>query len=281
MSRSECAQWDFRINMEAVDKHQLCEFLQQLGKKWVFQGEQGAESGYKHWQGRISLWKKRLKRPLMRLFSEIGCPIPNFLQPTSGAGNQGFSYVMKADTRICGPYSDKDIPPYIPKQFRITNLFPWQQQVVDSAKTWDTRKINVIVNRGGNVGKSTCAHYAALHCGGIVIPSMNDRDKLVQAACCILRAKQQRHSCLIFIDIPKAVRQDFLPGLYAACETIKGGWTYDWRNHYKEWYQDSPTVWVFTNTAPDGDWLTDDRWNLWEVNGGVLRRYAGRTVNTL
>lgn len=278
MVRSECAQWDFRINMEAVDKYKLCQYLQELGKKWLFQGEQG-DSGYKHWQGRISLWKKRTKRPLMRLFSEIGCPIPHYLEPTSGQGNQGFSYVMKADTRISGPFSNQEIPEYIPRQFRLKKLKPWQQSIIDSANTWNDRKINVVVTHG-NDGKTVLAHYAALHCKGMVIPPMNDRDKLVQAACCILRSKQQRESCLVFIDIPRAVRQDNLPGLYAACETIKGGWTYDWRNTFKQWYQDSPVLWVFTNTIPDTRWLTCDRWNLFDVQNGVLRRFAGRTDNT-
>lgn len=279
MSRNYCAQWDFRLNMEACSSHELCGFLQQLGKKWVFQGEQGEQSGYNHWQGRISLWKRKMKGPLMKLFEKIGCPVPNYLKPTSGEGHQGFSYVMKADTRISGPWSDQDLPKYIPKQYQISNLYQWQQQVVDSAGVWDTRKINVIINKGGNIGKSTIAHYAALHCGGIVIPPMNDRDKLIQAACCILRAREQRKSCLVFVDIPRAVRQDFLPGLYAACEQIKSGWTYDWRNTFKEWYQDSPIVWVFTNSAPHIDWLTHDRWSMWEVEDGRLRRYAGRTDN--
>tara|TARA_B100000519_G_scaffold144001_1_gene124931 strand:- start:263 stop:1063 length:801 start_codon:yes stop_codon:yes gene_type:complete len=265
--------------MEYLDRHQLCKHLQELGKKWVFQGEEGQENDYKHWQGRISLWHKKYKRPLMKLFTEVGCPLPNYLEPTSGEGNQGFSYAMKADTRICGPWSDKDMPPYIPKQFRITNLRPFQQDIVNSATQWDTRRINVIIDDrgglngiGGNIGKTTIAHYAALNYGGIVIPPMNDFDKLVQAACCILRSKQQHQSCLIFIDIPRAIKQDNLPGLYAACEQIKVGYTFDWRNHYKYWYQDSPVVWVFTNKAPQSNWLTADRWNLWEVKDGVLLR---------
>jgi hypothetical protein len=57
-----------------------------------------------------------------------------------------------------------------------------------------------------------------------------------------------------------------LGGLFSAIETIKDGYVYDERNHFKEWWFDSPNIWVFTNSVPETDYLSKDRWVYWEVN---------------
>ena len=268
--------WDFRQNMSDISQNDLRLVLKGLAKKWVFQGEQGKKTGYKHWQGRISLFKKVRKSTLLNLFKKTGWKPPQFLEPTvfreavlpEACGGRGgnFNYQLKTDTRICGPWSDKDEAAFIPKQYKLQKLRKWQESIRNSLTMWDNRKINVIIDEAGNKGKTTIAHYCKLHLGGVVIPAMNDSDKLIQAACCILKGMEQRKSCLMFIDMPRAMNQKKCGQMYTAIETLKGGWSYDWRNHWKEWYMDSPIIWVFTNTLPELSYITKDRWSLWEIN---------------
>ena len=269
--------WDFRQNMSDISQNDLRKVLKGLAKKWVFQGEKGKKTEYKHWQGRMSLFKKVRKGTLLKLLKKTGWNPPQFLEPTltSEYEKGSFNYQLKTDSRISGPWRDDEEPEFIPKQYEIEKLLPWQTAVVGSLNFFDKRKINVIIDKIGNKGKSTLAHYCKLHLGGVVIPAMNDADKLLQIACCILRSKKKRNSCLIFIDIPRAMNQKKLAGLYTAIETIKGGWSYDWRNHFKEWYIHSPVVWVFTNTVPESSYLTNNRWALWKITKSMeLQKYG-------
>ena len=259
--------YDFRQNEEDVSQNTIRTVLKGIAKKWVFQLEKG-KGGYKHWQGRMSLIERIRKPGLMKLLKDNDWPVPHYLEPTTTTEKKkgSFNYVLKIPTRIDGPWRDDEEPPFIPKQYKLEKLRKWQESIRNSLTMWDNRKINVIIDEEGNKGKTTCAHYCKLHLGGVVIPAMNDSDKLIQAACCILRGMKQRKSCLMFIDMPRAMNQKKCGQMYTAIETLKGGWSYDWRNHWKEWYMDSPIIWVFTNTEPELSYITKDRWALWKIN---------------
>jgi len=66
MSKSAICVYDFRSNLNDYTVETLKSLLKQIAKKWVFQHEKG-DSGYEHWQGRLSLIKARRKPELMKL----------------------------------------------------------------------------------------------------------------------------------------------------------------------------------------------------------------------
>lgn len=70
----------------------------------------------------------------------------------------------------------------------------------------------------------------------------------------------------MFFDMPRAMPKQALHGLYTAIEQIKKGKVYDLRYHYKDWWFDSPQIWVFSNTMPDRSLLSADRWKVWTVH---------------
>lgn len=270
MSKSACASWDFRANEEYYDIGALKKWLRENAKYWVFQLEQG-DGGYKHWQGRFSLRKKRYRPELLKLFNETGLKEPNFWQPTikDEAKSKSFSYVLKADTRLLGPFKDTDpseqpTADYIPSHLRNLTLKEWQQFVIDSKKKRNLRKINLIFDPVGNRGKSVVASVAELYHGGIDMPPINDFKEMVALLCNICMDTNVRDPGLIFIDMPRAQRKDQLFGLYSAIEQIKKGKLYDTRHHYKCWWIEVPEIWVFSNTLPDMEYLSFDRWKLWE-----------------
>lgn len=258
--------WDFRANQDYYDVEVLRQNLSQIAKQWVFQLEEG-DTGYVHWQGRMSLWKPRRKSEAMGLWEKIGLKVPNYFEPTStnASGKRVFDYPMKADTRIDGPYADNDKAAYIPRQYRQIELWPYQQSIIDSKDDFCFRKVDCIIDTSGNNGKSTIAAIADLRYGCIDMPFINDADKLISSLCDILIAKQERKPGIIFIDMPRALSKDKLFQLYTAIEQIKKGKVWDMRNSYKEWWFDSPRIWVFTNEQPDTTLLSTDRWRFWEI----------------
>lgn len=262
-----CYVWEIRANddnYEDIDAFRAA--WKGLVKSWVVQREEGKE-GYKHWQGRVSLIKKARKNEIMGLIKGKGEPVPNYLEPTVTKEHKKEAfYQLKDDSRIEGPWTSEDKVKYIPRQFRNINFYPWQQEVYDSYKQFEDRRVDCIIDRGGCQGKSTIARLAMLNAQAIELPCHNDGIKLIQAACCQLMGRELRQPTHIFCDLPRSSCQDKLHGLYTAIEVIKIGPVYDERNHYKEWWYDSPRVWVFTNTPPDMKYLSMDRWKLWQIS---------------
>lgn len=265
---SQCAIWDCRCNRDFYAN--IDEFRSAwdgIAKHYATQLEKG-ETGYEHWQFRIALIKKKRKNELMKLISDAGHQVPNFLEPTSN-GEAGKKmgdafYQLKKDTRIEGPWTDRDTVKYVPRQFRNLKLYPWQETVVNDT-SFDDRIVNCIIDTKGCNGKSTCARYAMLHHRAIKLPIHNDSIKLIQSTCNMLMARNERHPTHVFCDLPRALSKEKLGGLYIAIEEIKGGYVYDERNHFEEWWYDSPSVWVFSNEEPDSTLLSKDRWKLWEI----------------
>lgn len=262
---SQIQVWDFRANADYYDKDTLMKFLHKLAKKFVFQLERG-DGGYLHWQGRMSLWKVKRKPELMKLMQGMEMNVPNYLAPTTGEEHkkQAF-YCLKEDTRMEGPFSDKDVAAYIPIQYRNLTLYPYQQAIVDSRETFDFRVVDCVIDRSGNVGKSTVASVADLMHGCIDLPPVNDGEKVIQSLCDILISKDCRKPGIVFFDMPRAASKEKLGGLYTAIEQIKKGKVWDTRNSYKEWWFDSPRVWVFTNEWPRMEYLSGDRWRFWQI----------------
>lgn len=62
------------------------------------------------------------------------------------------------------------------------------------------------------------------------------------------------------------MNKERLGGIYSAIEQIKKGKLYDLRHCYKEYWIDSPTIWVFSNIPPDLSLLSKDRWKIWVVD---------------
>lgn len=267
--------YDFRISAEGLAPSTVIAQLKSLAKRYTFQLEKGNETGYLHYQGRFSLIKKHRKSELMKMFDLM--PVPNYLAPTVNvtyyAGDM--FYVMKDETRMDGPWSEKIQEKYIPRQYRgmLERLYPYQQQIFDSAEEFDTRTINMIYCPHGNVGKSTIASVCELFANGIDLPPVNDAEKLIQSCCDICEGKGHRAPSPIFVDLPRAMNKDRLNGIYTAIEQIKKGKLFDLRYKYKEYWIDSPQIWVFSNIEPEIDMLSKDRWKLWQIVNKNLVEY--------
>lgn len=268
MTMNACAVYEIRYNEALVTEDTLGTFLKTIAKSFVFQLEVG-DGGYRHWQGRLSLIKRRRKCELMKLFGSF--PLPNYLEPTITKEHlkEAF-YQMKADTRERGPWTEAEFrdPVFVPYQYAglMDKLYPYQQLIFDKIKNErEKRVVNLVVDIKGNSGKSTLAALMDIHGYGVDMPIINDYEKLVATLCCILK-DVTRDPKSIFMDMPRAVDKSHLLGTYCAIEQIKKGKLYDLRNKYKSWWIHAPQVWVFTNVVPDMSLLSQDRWRVWTIS---------------
>lgn len=259
--------YDFTKNVDEWDelvRQKIITWLNLISKNWVFQAEIGHEKKHKHYQGRFSL---KVKARGLNIDNPLKCVFKiSSLNSCKGGNRKKFSYVMKEDTRVDGPWSDiAEFDTYIPRQFRGIELRPWQKLLLEKAKAFNDRHINLIYDPVGNKGKSIVAHYARLHLNGLVVPCVNDQERLVATCCNICMSKNMRSPNPLFIDMPRAMGKDRLYGLYSAVEQIKSGYLFDLRNKYKDWDIDSPNIWVFSNKLPEGNILSADRWKIWWI----------------
>lgn len=257
-----CSVYDFTLSREFCDSETtLISALKGWVKKYAFQLEKG-DSGYVHYQGRISLIKKRRSGELISLWRDLTILKKLHISPSSNNSLKGNCfYVMKEDTRIDGPWKDTDEVIYVPRQIReCPNLRPFQQAVVDDAKTWDTRTINIVYCKNGNNGKSILVGYLRAHRIGRALPPVNDYKDLLRI---VMNLPTSR---LYVIDMPRGLKKDKLGGFYSAIETIKDGYAYDDRYRFQEKVFDSPNIWVFTNFLPEMSLLSRDRWKIHCIN---------------
>jgi len=187
MSENAIYCWNFVLNQNlrgpmpdnvehvnrAIEPFEVEAWLEKRAKKWAFQLEQGEKNGYIHYQGKCSLIKKKRYGELWNMIKTTREDDPTELdtffwaqwQPSVTGNTSNFSYEMKIDSRIEGPWTDKirvkhEEPVFIPRQLRhITTLYPWQQTIVDSRDIFDERGVDCVIDRKGREGKSTVINY--------------------------------------------------------------------------------------------------------------------------
>lgn len=256
--------FDFTLSCDKCNLGELKKSLKDFSKKWTFQKEKG-EGGYLHWQGRVSL---KSKMRISELIKTQLHGIPYHWSPTSNENKNNTFYVTKIDSRIEGPWCDKDIELYIPKQVReMVSLYPFQKSIIEKSTVWDKRHINWVYQPVGNVGKSSLCSYMRAHKLGRPIPPLNDYKDVMRM---VYDVPTDR--CYLF-DMPKALKKDKLRQLIAAIETIKDGYAFDDRYGFKEKIFDCPNIWVFSNRIPDLSTMSYDRWLIWTIKNKELIKY--------
>lgn len=255
--------WDLTVGDGYTNVEDLLKLMKTHCKKYCFQREQGEETGFNHFQGRISL---KIKQRLSGVKNLFGIKEAHWTI-TSNANRGNMFYANKEETRIEGPWSDESKDIYIPYQYQgiLDNLRPFQQHIFDRKDDRDPRKINIVVDERGNRGKSSLAAIMEIMGYAIDMPPCNDGEKLIQSLLDMCYEKT-RDPKVIFIDLPRSMNQDKLFGMYTAIEQIKKGKLYDFRYNYKSWWIDAPQIWVFCNIEPHKGYMSRDRWNMFTIN---------------
>lgn len=259
----ECAVWDITASFDRNSKELITEILKKIGKKWTFQIEKGHNTGYVHYQIRVSLYKKKTFNMMKAWLDELDMEGYHLSQTSTNATKGPPFYVMKEDTRIEGPWSDTD-PQARPMTKTATKveengLRPWQNDLLMEADGYDDRHIWCVIDKRGNNGKGALCKWMYSKGYAMIVPPFQKMEDIVQF--CI-----SHPSKLYLIDMPRAMKKKHLYDMYSGIEALKDGYLYDKR--YKGTFHliDEPNIIVFTNTQPKMRYLSADRWNLRCVN---------------
>lgn len=192
------------------------------------------------------------------------CNYLRVLQTSSLGINALKSYVLKAETRVRGPYHDGST--YIGEDL-IVHLFPWQQEIKESIQGRpDGRRINVVLDETGGIGKSAFCKYMCWHYKIPVLGWGKTGDLLH------LVSKMQNKPAYIF-DLSRSKPQDWGRDDYAAAiEGIKNGLFINTKYECSQVIMKTPHVWIFTNTIPNIHAMSRDRWVFWTIKHHRLHR---------
>lgn len=243
----------------------VCTALRQVFKKWVFQKERCPQTGTLHWQCRGHLHNKLIPPSCVKTHREtlfLGC-----ISPTSAdvhTGNQ-FNYVMKAYTRVEGPWTDKDSipdPPPLTRQLRgyyEIGPCPWHLSVKELAQQTSNRDIHMILETCGNLAKSVFVEAMEYEGVAFEVPALMNIEDIMQ---CVMGVPA--HTAY-FIDLPRALPKSRMASFFAGLECLKNGVMYDKRYSFKKRRIDRPQIFVFSNTMPDKSYLSWDRWRIYSI----------------
>lgn len=279
-------------------RQQLQVVLDSISNDWVYQLEQGESlvtddeaswsgsgseteeeelgpenTAHYHFQGRFRC--KKVKKRLTTLKREFASTIMEtaHLSVTSSANVKNNFYVTKEETRVAGPwFSSSYHPPeeYVPRQVRhITkdNLRPWQKIVYEDIHKFNDRQINVIVDRKGNVGKSSFLTWCSCHVKGVIeVPPVHDFKDVCQFVSSIVVQRGRSAAQTLFVDFPRARDQTKINQFMAGIENLKNGSLFDTRYTAKSVKIDSPNIWMFTNVVLDFKYVSLDRWRFYTIN---------------
>lgn len=226
-----------------------------------------------HLQGRFRLKTKSRLTALKRIFK--GGPLHTaHLSVTSSENRNNNFYVTKEDTRKGGPWYSESFSlmvkdDFVPRQVRekMSELFPWQQFVLDDCRKWCPRTINVIVDRKGNSGKSSFISYMlCMEKNSLEVPPVHDFKDVAQFICSSIQQKGRKYCKNIFVDFPRSRDQTKIHQFMAGIERIKDGRVFDSRYRATTIMIDSPNIWMFTNIVLKLDYVSCDRWAFWTID---------------
>jgi hypothetical protein len=279
---TQVSQYDFRQSADVVTVEDMKATLRELASRWTFQREV-SDGGYNHYQGRLSLKKKRRVAELKQLWrnqydnGSLKAPLPNYIEPTSNPSKGEVFYATKLDTRVEGPWSDKDETKVLTRQlqnFMKFEYYPWQVKVMEIVKQYDERAIHIIYDQHGDLGKSVFCEYLEYTDHGFEIPPFRQMEDIMAFVMNFKPAKAY------LVDMPRGMKKDKLGEFYSGLESLKNGFAYDKRYEGRKLRFDRPQIIVFTNHLPDFNLMSKDRWRVWETTPNKdIKDWAGGIIN--
>ncbi len=214
---------------------------------YIYAKEVG-ESGTPHIQGQISYIKK--SRPL----EGNKWPAQIHWKKTINL-KASIKYCVKDGDFVSEGY---DLPPII-KCITLEGMYPFQRQVVDTANGEpDDRTIHWYYDEDGNSGKSQLCKYLCMRMGAIIC-SGTAKDMKYMISECI---KKNRYPRIVVFDVPRSMAGYIS---YTGIEEIKNGCFCSSKYESGMVVMNSPHVFVFSNSEPDYDRMSMDRWNVVDI----------------
>lgn len=241
--------WFFTFNnYTESDITDLLDKFDEICTKYLFQEETG-ENGTKHLQGTIEL-KKRMRWEQFKLSKRIHWePVRNI--------DASIDYCQKEHTRTGRIYQ---VPAPISC---ICGLYPWQSQLlVTLLEKPDSRTVLWCYESEGNVGKSAFVKYLVLKHRAIFCDGGEKKDIMNL----IFNSNMDRCSIVCF-DLCRSKMGKIS---YNSIEAIKNGLICNTKYETGFKVFNNVHVVIFSNSAPDYEQLSIDRWKVYEIKNSEL-----------
>lgn len=232
-----------------------------IAKQWVFQLETTKE-GKLHFQGRLNLNSRT--RILQAEWSGRTSPT----KTDTVRGKKAFSYVMKKESRVEGPWTDRDADGYVPADVpRPGSLRGWQERCIDHVRNQGDRKITFMLNPEGMAGKSKLLRHIVGFKRGVVVPPICTTAQQMAAYVYENTLYDEEESRLVVFDCPRHLDRKQWDMIAPVIESAKDGWTFDGRNKAKSRMITQPSILVALNGLPKGakltQFFTPDKVDIW------------------
>ncbi len=240
--------WSFTLNnYETSDILHLKLRLNKLCKRWIF-GEEVGDNGTPHLQGQFSLIKKQRLTAMKKWDKRIHWEATRNIDASEQYCRKDGKYYTNIE------FEDYD-------EYNKVVWKPWQQEIVNKVEQdcVKKREINWIYDSEGNSGKSMLTRYLALAENALIVDGKKS-DIMHQIA---KRCEEGLKIGTVIIDIPRASKNNIS---YAAIEAIKNGFISSGKYEGGQYSFRVPHVYVFANEPPEKHMMSNDRWNIININ---------------
>jgi len=193
--------WSVTISCMAnpqVNHETLSAKFDQIASKWAFQKELSEETKFLHYQCQIETKEKKRCSEIQALLNPI-CISRAAITATSSAGEKGgFSYAMKDNTRVEGPWTNIRVNPRF--EDIMKGYYPWQQKVNDLP--YSKRVVDFIFDPVGNNGKTVWAEFMTFYMRKAVY-LMNYFVTPLEMMQYAYEFTKENHEAFFIIDLPR------------------------------------------------------------------------------
>lgn len=225
--------------------------------KWYYQLERGGETNRLHYQMCVHTTKRTRPGTLGKVLGLNVCP--GIEVQACADWKATIKYCTKADTRVSGPWSNQ-ILPYQGDDLKH-ELYPFQETIV----SWVTgppedRKIRVVYDPIGGTGKTTLAKKLVFEKKASWLSIADCKDLMYQV---VEEGPQKAY----IIDIPRTKSAKVsMDEIYTVMEQLKNGMCLSTKYKGGRMLMSPPTVVIFTNHKIDRSKMSQDRWDIWQVD---------------
>lgn len=264
--------WHCRLSLEYGSKSSIESWIKEFCCEATYQLEEGkeikdgAEHGYRHWQMHLCLKKKQRWEWWKRHFhKEVhAAPARNI--------ERSLDYCNKGDTLIMGPFAYPEPVQAILDPMEGLTFKQWQTDVlkiIEQDHGSMNRKVNWIWSNKGEVGKSSLVKHLLLRHGAYCVSGK---------ASDVYFALEKQPKVLV-CDVPRSKEGHFHP--WEWIEGCLNGAIFSTKYESGMKLFNPPHVLIFANFEPDQTVMSEDRWNIVNVDEPDQTDVSGNTNETI
>lgn len=266
---SALCRWAFTVNAGgrdlAAEVGNFKKLLSTYAKAWTFQLEQAPTTGSLHYQGRVSLKTRKRKQAVCQLLWNA------HVSPEYNTAASSF-YALKEESRVDGPWCDKDPP--VCRKYDGLQLNEFQKDVMNKLDAQDDRRFLFIVDLKGNHGKTMFARYLFPRRDGFMVPTFMENPQEIME-CIMAKVRDVNTTYTVAVDFPRDTPMAKFSKWMPILEYIKNGFACDRRYGWKEKMFNPPRMVVFSNRFPPKESLSADRFQIFTVQDDTQGVYQG------